>query len=363
MNSLLQEISLLVEDFGSAPKLEEMPKRTLADKGIAGPTAAHVIEDVHTPLNLAYLTFTTGTSAFQNIVGVTYAELPARIRASVKILGDKLLVTYPPLVNVFSGQALKDFGLKWSFLVRSSRDAFLAALYKERPAAVVGESAFLRAALTDAKNMGVAEDLPKGVKLLTAGTPLDLELLPVAQELLQAEVHDLYGCQEIGWLAMDGIPVRDDIELTPAAIRGGQQYYELIAGGLPMGDSFPCSESGHVCNKAGKIITYRRERTYPEYEVIVKATTLASAVTLNRVARSILRIKGRIVKVSPEVQVNAEQTILELRGDPISGIEIPSVQSPGLYRRNFSTLWYRRSLIISRTVRRIPYGQNAVKKA
>ena len=36
-------------------------------------------------------------------------------------------------------------------LVRSSRDAFLAALYKERPAAVVGESAFLRAALTDAK--------------------------------------------------------------------------------------------------------------------------------------------------------------------------------------------------------------------
>ena len=63
MNSLLQEISLLVEDFGSAPKLEEMPKRTLADKGIAGPTAAHVIEDVHTPLNLAYLTFTTGTSA------------------------------------------------------------------------------------------------------------------------------------------------------------------------------------------------------------------------------------------------------------------------------------------------------------
>ena len=40
---------------------------------------------------------------------------------------------------------------------------------------------------------------------MTAGTPLDLELLPVAQELLQAEVHDLYGCQEIGWLAMDGI--------------------------------------------------------------------------------------------------------------------------------------------------------------
>lgn len=102
-----------------------------------------------------------------------------------------------------------------------------------------------------------------------------------------------------------------------------------------MGDSFPCSESGHVCNKAGKIITYRRERTYPEYEVIVKATTLASAVTLNRVARSILRIKGRIVKVSPEVQVNAEQTILELRGDPISGIEIPSVTITGPIQTEF----------------------------
>lgn len=131
MNSFLQEISQLVEDFGSAPKINEMPRRTLADKGIEGPTAAHVIEEVHTPLNLAYLTFTTGTSAFQNIVGVTYAELPARIKAAFTVLeraglkkGDKVLVTYPPLVNVFAGQALKDYGLEWSFLVRSSRDAF-----------------------------------------------------------------------------------------------------------------------------------------------------------------------------------------------------------------------------------------------
>ena len=58
-----------------------------------------------------------------------------------------------------------------------------------------------------------------------------------------------------------------------------------------MGDSFPISNSGHVCNSNGKIITYRRERTYPEYEVIVKATTLASTVTLGRVARSILKNK------------------------------------------------------------------------
>lgn len=130
-----------------------------------------------------------------------------------------------------------------------------------------------------------------------------------------------------------------------------------------MGDSFPCSESGHICNKDGKIITYRRERTYPEYEVIVKATTLASAVTLNRVARSILRIKGRIVKVCPEVQVNAGQTVLELRGDPVAGIKVAPVTITGPVQTEFLTAWYRHSLIISKTVRRTPYGQNAVKTA
>lgn len=62
-----------------------MPRKTLADKGIAGPTAAHTIEEVHTPLNLAYLT-TTGSSAFQNIVGITFAELPARVKASFTVL-------------------------------------------------------------------------------------------------------------------------------------------------------------------------------------------------------------------------------------------------------------------------------------
>ena len=38
MSSFLQEMSDLIEDFGSAPKLNEMPRRSLADKGIAGPT-------------------------------------------------------------------------------------------------------------------------------------------------------------------------------------------------------------------------------------------------------------------------------------------------------------------------------------
>ena len=287
MKGILAEIASMVKDFGSAPTFAEMPRKTLADKGIAGPTAAHTIEEVHTPLNLAYLTFTTGSSAFQNIVGITFAELPARVKASFTVLeraglkaGDKVLVTYPPLVNVFSGEAFKKYGLQWEFLVRSSRDAFLAAL--------------------------------------TAGTPLDLELLPIAQEVLNAEVHDLYGCQEFGWLCMDGVPVRDDVELVKLPDNGGQDMYELVVGGLPMGDSFPVSESGHVCNRDGKVITYRRERTYPEYEVIVKATTLTSTVTLGRVARSILRIKGRVVKISPDVVTGAEHTVLELIPDYIT---------------------------------------------
>lgn len=325
MKGLIAEIASMVNEFGSAPTFAEMPRKTLADKGIAGPTAAHTIEEVHTPLNLAYLTFTTGSSAFQNIVGITFAEMPRRVKASITALeraglkpGDKVLVTYPPLVNVFSGEAFRQYGLEWRFLVRSSRDAFLAALYEFQPKAVVGESAFLRAALEDARHMGVADELPKDIELLTAGTPLDLELLPVAKSVLNAQVHDLYGCQEFGWLCMDGVPVRDDIELVKLPSNKGQDMFELVVGGLPMGDSFPISNSGHVCNSNGKIITYRRKRTYPEYEVIVKATTLASTVTLGRVARSILRIKGRVVKISPDVVTGADHTVLELRPDYIS---------------------------------------------
>ena len=342
MKGILAEIASMVKDFGSAPTLAEMPRKTLADKGIAGPTAAHTIEEVHTPLNFAYLTFTTGSSAFQNIVGITFAELPRRIQASFKVLeraglkaGDKVLVTYPPLVNVFSGDAFKKYGLEWSFLVRSSRDAFLAALYEFQPKAVVGESSFIRASLEDAKHMGVVDELPKDLILLTAGTPLDLELLPVAKEVLNATVHDLYGCQEFGWLCMDGVPVRDDIELVKLPNNGGQDMFELVVGGLPMGDSFPVSDSGHICNKEGKIITYRRERTYPEYEVIVKATTLTSTVTLGRVARSILRIKGRVVKVSPDVITSAENTVLELRPDYVSAGEQPGIIIEGPVKTQF----------------------------
>ncbi len=319
MKDFFDELKTMVEEFGTAPVIEDMPRRTLQDKGINGPTAAHVIEEVHSPLNLAYLTFTTGSSAFQNIVGVTHTEMDDKVKASHKALeiagikrGGKILFTYPPLVNVFTKRALDELEIEWQFLRRSSRDSFLSQFYEMDPDAVLGESSFLRVALEDAKNMGIAEYLPKGKALIVAGTPLDLDLLDVAESIVSSRVHDLYGCQEFGWLTIDGIPVRDDLSLIKSPSKG-INLYEVVVGGLPMGDTFAVSESGHVCNSEGKIITYRRKRTHPEYEVIVKATKLSSAETIGRVARTILRLKSRVVKVDPEVQLSAENTVLEYR--------------------------------------------------
>jgi len=320
MSTALTLLETALDLDGNAPTFEEMPRRTLDDKGIAGPTAAHVIEEVHTPFNLSYLTFTTGSSAFQNIVGVTHEELPGRA-AVARTLFERLesgpqslslnhmLVTYPPLVNVFSAQALRDLDITWSFLRRSSRDGLLLAACQDQPQVILGESSFLRVALEQARSLGLADSLPKGCVLLTAGTPLDLDLLPVADRF-GYQVHDLYGGQEFGWLTLDGVPLRDDVSLV--ASPRGEAYRELVVGGLPMGDSFKVSDSGHVCDPAGKIITYRRERTYPEYEVVVTHTTCGTAGTVEKAARTILRIKGRVVKVDPEVVTGAPETRLRL---------------------------------------------------
>lgn len=320
MSKILQDLENMVDEFGTAPTLLTVERRTLADKGIAGATAAHVIEEVHTPYNLAFLSFTTGSTAFQNIVGVTHAELPERARASLKAFklagvpaGSHMLISYAPLVNVFPLSALLQHQLTWNFPRRSSRDAFILSLCNDKPAVLLGESSFIRASLADATSLGLERDIPRGIIVFTAGTTLDLELLPIA-ERYGWRVHDLYGCQEFGWLTLDGIPLRDDISLIPSPHH--ESYREVLVGGLPMGDSFPVSASGHVCRienePAGEIITYRRQRTHPEYEVYVAATTLASAETVGRVARTILRIKGRVVKVRPDVRLNSPVTVLEL---------------------------------------------------
>lgn len=323
MTDQLTAFEEAAETFSSAPSMGEMPRRTLQDKGIGGPTAAHVIEELHTPFNLAYVTFTTGSSAFQNIVGVTHTEIEGRCAVARRLFeklgvesGARMLVTYPPLVNVFSQEALKRSGIEWFFLNRSARDSFIAKFCREKPSIILGESSFVRASLEEAKRLGLEGFFPKNCIIIAAGTPLDHDLIPVA-EAYGFAVHDLYGCQEFGWLTLDGVELRDDLSLIPSP--RGENYRELVVGGLPMGDSFIVSPSGHVCNPDGKIITYRRERTYPEYEVIVKATTFAAAQTVEKAARTTLRIKGRVVKVAVDLVTSADATRLVL----VPGLPLP----------------------------------------
>ncbi len=329
----LQELRDYVATLSTAPTIDAMPRSTLADKGIRGPTSAHRIEEIHTPLNLAFVTFTTGTTAFQNIVGVTAPELPARTAAGVRALslagaerGGEILFTYPPLVNVFPRQALDAHGVRWSFLETSSRDALILALCERRPRVVVGESSFLRAALEDAKKMHFLDLLPKNTVFITAGTPLDPEFPETAERLAGGRVHDLYGCQEFGWITLDGIPLRDDISLVPAG-DAGDGLFDCVVGGLPTGDRFPVLDAGHRCNRAGKIITYARARTTPELEVTVLATTARDRSTAEQLARTILRIKAKIVRVAPDAAVGAERTVLALsrrgEGAPPALVDTP----------------------------------------
>ncbi|AHG22473.1 acyl carrier protein [Chania multitudinisentens RB-25] len=332
MRDKLKMLEMLVDEIGTAPTLAEMPQRTLQDKGIAGPTSAHVIEQLHTPMNLAYVTFTTGSSAFQNIVGVTHEELPQRIAAACRVFqlagvtaGQRMLVTYPPLVNVFSLAALAEAEVSHDFLLRSCQDALLLALIKKDYQVVLGESSFLRATLQQAITLGLAKLLPKKLCLLAAGTPLDLELLDIASQL-DYSVHDLYGSQEFGWLALDGILLRDDLSLV--ASPRGQEYVEVVVGGMPTGDSFPLARQSHICNRQGHLLTYKRQRTQPNYEVVVTATPQHSRELIEKTARTLLRIKGCIVKVAANLVLEATATQLRLTpslplGEPgISGAEI-----------------------------------------
>jgi hypothetical protein len=319
-NSVMAELSESVEELGTAPTYEEMPRRSLEDKGCAGPTAAHVIEEIHTPLNYAYVSFTTGSTAFQNITGVVAHEIPGRVQASIRAFetiglprNSRMLVSYPPLVLVFPMDALQVWEITWSFLRRSSRDAFLLALLQEEPDVVIGESTFIKDSLKDAIRLGIADVLPQVSVILAAGTPLDLELPMIAEQMLGARVHDIYGCQEFGWLTLDGVPLRDDISLVPSPV--GENYREMVVGGMPMSDSFPVSEAGHALNPKGKIITYRRKRTYPDLEVTVLESRLPDEGLVERVCRTILRTKSRVVKCSPDVKLGQDSTVLRL--DPM----------------------------------------------
>ncbi|MCL2563007.1 MAG: acyl carrier protein [Oscillospiraceae bacterium] len=315
---LLAALEESVMSGGTAPTLHTMPRRTLADKGIAGPSGAHVIEEIHTPFNLAYITVTTGTTAFQNIVGVTTEERPDRITAAQKALtlaevraGDHLLFTYPPLVNVFPKEALEQHGVTWSFLHASSRDALLLALCKERPQVVLGESSFLRLALAGAKQLGLTSLLPQDTIFIAAGTPLDPDLAATVRDTTGGTAHDLYGCQEFGWLTLDGIPLRDDITLLQT---DESEYHDLLVGGLPTGDRFPVLDTGHYLNSTGKIITYARQRGGVELETTILASPAKGRETVERLAKTILRIKAKIVRVSPDLVLDSTHTVLSVSG-------------------------------------------------
>lgn len=317
-NPYFEELKDSVETFSTVPSFDEMKHRTLADKGINGPTAAHVIEEVHTPLNYAYITFTTGTTAWQNLVGITPNEKEYRKNVGKNALkmagvkeGHKAMFCYPPLLNAITRNALEEMGVTWTFLTKSSRDSFLMDIYYKEPNVIFGESSFLKASLQDAIKLNLAEDLPKVDIVNCIGTPLDLEAVDVIHDILGARVNDIYGTQEFGWIAMNGNPVREDIEFVRSDV--GHDFKEAVVGGLPTGDSFPVVQSGHALDKNGKIITYMRARTQPDYEIYVRETTLNAKQTIERACRSILRIKSKVAKVPEDVILNSDRTVLELK--------------------------------------------------
>lgn len=312
----LDDICKMNEQIGTSPTFAEMPRLSLADKGIDGPTAAHKIEEIHTPFNFAFTTYTTGTTAFQNLVGVTLPEIEAREKATGRILqmaglnsGDNILVTYPPVLNLFPPSALKKSGIEWRFLLRSNRDSLICAIGSLKPQAIIGESSFICATLKDAEKYGVTDILESGMTIFATGAPLDMELLDIANKY-GLVVHDLYGCQEYGWIALDGVILRDDVVLMPIRANENCQMYEVLVGGLDTGDIMPISSSGHVCNKDGRLLTYRGQRSSEGVAVILNETTLKSEETARNVVKGILRIKSKIIMLSPKVITGASRTKL-----------------------------------------------------
>ena len=102
--------------------------------------------------------------------------------------------------------------------------------------------------------------------------------------------------------------MRKDIALFPAEKGDG---FDLFAGGLPTGDIFPVSEEGHICNPKGHIITYSRIRG-SEPAIMVQQSTATARETVERTAKTILRIKSKIVYISPTLVLSAPHTILFL---------------------------------------------------
>lgn len=329
------ELMTMVIEEGMGPLFTEMPRLSLADKLIAGPTAAHRIEEVHTPLNLAYITFSTGSSSFQNLVGVTFAELPARVRAAQKMFElagireqSKVLFCYPPLINLFTAEFFREMRIAPMLLPRPSRDALLAMAVKEQPQVIFGEGAFLLSWIRDAMKLGMISYLPKDLVLVAAGTPFPEELAEEIGKLPgKAAAHDLYGCQEYGVLTLDGVPLREDISLLEDAAEKG--FCHLLAGGLPTGDLFLKGE--HILNREGHILTYTGKRAEQEPEVLVTAVTALNRDTAVRTCRGILRLKGHVVRAAEELVCGAEATKVTVKTRDGKTAELEGPQTTGLF--------------------------------
>lgn len=320
--------------YRTAPDFSEMERRSLKDKGMNGPTAAHVREEVHVPKNYAYFTFTTGTSAFQTPVGVVPEELPGRALVSKEVFrrlgifeGARILVTYAPLVAVFSPQGLRSAGVQPLFLERSSRESLILDWCRKNAEVTIGESSFLRAALEDALRLGLGSLLPERMILLAAGTPLDPALPGVLREFHGWEVHDLYGCQEFGWLALDGVFLRQDIRLVYHPEEPEVVY--PVVGGLAVGDGF--QKGRHCLNREGALATHARIESGRTWETEILSCPVEHILTARRAAKSILRMKSRIVRVS-EIFIPGEQTRLKLipDGRQSDGVFLEGPEATGL---------------------------------
>lgn len=334
---LSEVLNYLAERYASAPTLEEMEHRTLEKKQIAGPTAAHAVEEVHVPLNYAYMTFTTGTSALQTPVGITWEELEGRKDAGRRALslagavpGSRMLVTYAPLVNVFSWDCLEECGVRPIFLKRSGRESLLVSWCEREADITIGESSFLRASLEDAKRLGLWDALPEKIIFLAAGTPLDKELAEIVALRPGWSLHDLYGCQEFGWLTLDGILLRPDLCLINLTARPDEIY--PVVGGLPVGDAF--RQGRHFLDSRGILATHSPVSSSAEWETVVLESTALDKETVRRASRSILRAKSRIVYVDGGLKCGKEATKLSVR-DRISGEsrEVYGPEETGMFDR------------------------------
>ncbi|OUO92974.1 hypothetical protein B5F39_08960 [Cloacibacillus sp. An23] len=197
--------------------------------------------------------------------------------------------------------------------------SLIESMLNVQPSAILGEGAFIYASMRDAEKLGFPNLFNRTTRIITAGTPLNLDMHEAAQER-RMEVHDLYGCQEFGWIACDGIPLRNDLSFMPAE----KEWHEVIVGGLPTGDCLILSNSGHMCNRKGRLITYRLKRSVNDIDIVIRASKFKSEETVRRIAKSILRLKGKHVYVSPSVRLGADCTVLELKGSQYNKNTIPS---------------------------------------